>query len=97
MSNQQQGRAVVSPTAYVQTQYAEVCQELGLDPNAFVLMLILDFVKIKPEDRDVKALALKRQFNNFTTSCNMEEVQKDIDAVVNTAEDILYAELSKDW
>ncbi len=97
MSNPQQSNAVVSPVAYVQTQYQEACQELGVDANTLVLMLVFDFLKIKPEDRDVKALELKRQFNDFTASCNMEEVQKEIDAVVSVAEDMLHNKLSEGW
>ena len=64
-NQQQQPQPLVSPEAYLSTQFGEACQEIGANPQEVFNMLLFSFMKITPEERGDRFLALKKDFNVF--------------------------------
>ncbi len=95
MNSQQQ--PLVSPQAYIQQQFGEACEELGLQPQETVLLCLFDFLTITPEERGVEIAQLKKAFNKFCEAGDFEELQKTIDESVNKVELQMYDALAANW
>lgn len=93
----QQGQPLVSPQAYIQQQFGEACEELGVNPQETVLLCLFKFLQITPEDRGVHVAALKTDFNRFAGSADFEALQKTIDESINKVELQLYDALAATW
>lgn len=96
MSNEQKQPAV-SPEAYISTQFAEACQEIGANPQEVFSMLLFGFMQITPEHRGNHFLALKKDFNKFAAAVDFKILQKVIDEKINAAELGLYDSLATFW
>ncbi len=93
----QQGQPLVSPQAYIQQQFGEACEELGVNPQETVLLCLFDFLTVSPEDRGVLVAELKKSFNKFAEAGDFEELQKTIDETVNKVELQMYDALAANW
>ena len=98
MSNpQEQPQPLVSPEAYINTQFGEVCQEISAPPRDVLLMLLFSFLAITPEERGGYFRKLKKEFNVFADAVNWKALEATIDEKVNAAELGLYDALAKHW
>lgn len=93
----EQEQPLVSPQAYVNAQFGQACQEIGIQPQEVVLLTIFQFLQTTPEDRGVKIAKLKKQFNEFAAAGDFEKLQKTIDDTVNEVQLQLSDALSLFW
>lgn len=96
MSNEQQQPAV-SPEAYISTEFANACQEIGANPQEVFSMLLFSFMKITPEERGDRFLSLKKDFNTFAGKVDFKTLQATIDEKIKEAELGLYDSLAGFW
>ncbi len=98
MSNQnQQPQPLVSPEAYIGTQFGEACQEIGAQPQEVFTMLLFSFMKITPEERGDRFLSLKKDFNVFADAVDFKALEATIDEQIKKAELGLYDSLAGFW
>jgi len=96
MSNEQQ-QPQVSPEAYISTEFGNACQEIGANPQEVFNMLLFSFMKITPEDRGDRFLALKKDFNTFASAVDFKTLQASLDEKIKEAELGLYDSLAGFW
>ena len=100
MSNepqQAQPKAMVSPEAYISTEFGKACEEIGANPQEVFNMLLFSFMKIAPEERGTRFLHLKQAFNTFAGKVDFKALEATIDTQVKAAELGLYDSLSEFW
>lgn len=97
MSNQQPPQPLVSPEAYISTEFGKACEEIGANPQEVFNMLLFSFMKIAPEERGDRFLALKKDFNTFAGKVDFKALEATIDAQIKTAELGLYDSLAGFW